>query len=256
MGEGSLANKIVMVTGAGSGIGRAAARLIAQAGASVVAIDRNGSSASEIAAEIRDSGGKALEIAADVSNDADVASAVEQTLATFGRLDGAFNNAGVEQHHLPLHELALEQWERVMSVDLTGVFLCIRHQVRPMMEQGRGSIVNTASGLGQVAIANAAEYCAAKAGVVGLTRAAAVEYGPQNIRVNAILPGLIETDIFKRTIQDARFAAKMEQFRNRHAMKRFGQPDEVGRAAEWLLSDSSSFVTGASLAVDGGFLAG
>ena len=176
-------------------------------------------------------------------------------IKTYGRLDGAYNNAGVEQCALPLHQLTLEQWDRAIRIDLTSVFLCIKYQVIAMLRTGGGAIVNTASSLGQVAIPNASEYIAAKHGVVGLTRAAAAEYGRQGIRVNAVLPGIVLTPMISRLVADPQFSAFFDKVRERHPIGRFGQPNEIGEAVKWLLSDSASFVNGAAMPVDGGYLA-
>ena len=156
---------------------------------------------------------------------------------------------------MPLHELTLEQWERAIRIDLTSVFLCIKHQVKVMLKSGGGAIVNTASSLGQVAIPNASEYVAAKHGVVGLTRAAAAEYGRHGIRVNAVLPGIVLTPMISRLVADPQFSAFFEKVRERHPIGRFGQPHEIAEAVSWLLSDSASFVNGTAFAVDGGYLA-
>jgi NAD(P)-dependent dehydrogenase (short-subunit alcohol dehydrogenase family) len=170
-------------------------------------------------------------------------------------LDGAFNNAGLEQCALPLHELSLDQWNRALRIDLTSVFLCVKYQVIAMLKTGGGAIVNTASSLGQVAIANAAEYITAKHGVVGLTRAAAAEYGAKGIRVNAVLPGIVLTPMISRLVADPAFSAFFDKVKERHPLGRFGQPSEIGEAVKWLLSDGASFVNGAAFAVDGGYLA-
>ena len=154
-----------------------------------------------------------------------------------------------------MHQLTLQQWERALRIDLTSVFLCIKHQVIAMLRSGGGAIVNTASSLGQVAIANASEYVSAKHGVVGLTRAAAAEYGRQGIRVNAVLPGIVMTPMISRLVSDPQFKAFFEKVRERHPIGRFGEPREIGEAVTWLLSDAASFVNGADLAVDGGYLA-
>jgi NAD(P)-dependent dehydrogenase (short-subunit alcohol dehydrogenase family) len=192
---------------------------------------------------------------ADLASEADIQALVEYAVTSFGKLDGAFNNAGVEQCALPLHQLTLQQWERALRIDLTSVFLCIKHQVIAMLRSGGGAIVNTASSLGQVAIPNASEYVSAKHGVVGLTRAAAAEYGRQGIRVNAVLPGIVMTPMISRLVSDPQFKAFFEKVRERHPIGRFGEPREIGEAVSWLLSDAASFVNGADLAVDGGYLA-
>ncbi len=204
---------------------------------------------------IRREGGEAVFIRADVGVESDVEDLVSETVETFGKLDGAFNNAGVEQCATPLHELSADQWERAMRIDLTGVFFCLKHQIRAMLASGGGSIVNTASALGCVAIPNASEYVAAKHGVIGLTKAAAADYGARGIRVNAVLPGIIQTQMITRLADDPTFAAFFDKLRDRHPIGHFGKPSEVGETVKWLLSDAASFVTGASISVDGGYLA-
>jgi NAD(P)-dependent dehydrogenase (short-subunit alcohol dehydrogenase family) len=244
----------VIVTGAAGGIGQACAITLAQAGARLVLTDIRDCDAT--LAAIRKTRNEAAFIRADVSVESSVEELVAQTVRMFGRLDGAFNNAGVEQCSTPLHELTAQQWERALRIDLTGVFFCLKHEFRAMLKTGGGAIVNTASALGAVAIPNASEYVTAKHGVVGLTRAAAVEGGAQQIRVNAVLPGAIETPMVERAAADPAFSAYLEQLRQRYPVGRFGQPREVGDAVTWLLSDAASFITGAAIPVDGGFLAG
>jgi NAD(P)-dependent dehydrogenase (short-subunit alcohol dehydrogenase family) len=252
---GSLQGKTIIVTGAGGGIGRETCIVLARAGANVVVTDIAADRGRETAAEVTGTGLSATFFPADLASENDIRALVSHAVTTFGRLDGAYNNAGVEQCALPLHELTLEQWERAIRIDLTSVFLCIKHQVMAMLKTGRGAIVNTASSLGQVAIPNASEYVSAKHGVVGLTRAAAAEYGRQGIRVNAVLPGIVLTPMISRLVADPQFGAFFEKVRERHPIGRFGQPSEIGEAVTWLLSDAASFVNGTALAVDGGYLA-
>ena len=252
---GSLEGRTIIVTGAGGGIGREACIVLAKTGANVVVTDVAADRGRETAATIADTGLSATFFPADLSSESDIRALVAHAVATFGRLDGAYNNAGVEQCALPLHELTLEQWERAIRIDLTSVFLCIKHQVVAMLKTGGGAIVNTASSLGQVAIPNASEYVSAKHGVVGLTRAAAAEYGRQGIRVNAVLPGIVLTPMISRLVADPQFSAFFEKVRERHPIGRFGQPSEIGEAVSWLLSDAASFVNGTAMAVDGGYLA-
>jgi NAD(P)-dependent dehydrogenase (short-subunit alcohol dehydrogenase family) len=246
--------KTVIVTGAGGGIGRASSVVLAQAGANVVVTDILAQAGQETLNAVKAVNGKAIFVRADLANEADIQSLVDQTVKTFGKLDGAFNNAGLEQCAKPLHELTTEQWERALRVDLTSVFWCIKYQVMAMMKTGGGAIVNTASSLGQVAIANAGEYVTAKHGVVGLTRAAAADYGARGIRVNAVLPGIIKTPMIARLAEDPGFAAFFTKLKDRHPIGRFGEPSEVGQAVTWLLSDYASLVNGAAFAVDGGYL--
>jgi NAD(P)-dependent dehydrogenase (short-subunit alcohol dehydrogenase family) len=249
-----LKDRVVIVTGAAGGIGRACAVTLAEAGAKLVVTDIADCDAT--VAAIRNTGNDAVFIKADVGVESDVEDLVAQTVRMFGRLDGAFNNAGVEQCATPLHELTAAQWERAVRIDLTGVFFCLKHEIQAMLKTGGGAIVNTASALGAVAIPNASEYVASKHGVVGLTKAAAVEFGARKIRVNAVLPGVIETQMVARLAADPSFLAYFAKLRERQPVGRFGQPSEVGDAVAWLLSDAASFVTGASISVDGGALAG
>jgi NAD(P)-dependent dehydrogenase (short-subunit alcohol dehydrogenase family) len=252
---GSLQGKTIIVTGAAGGIGREACIVLASAGANVVVTDIAADRGRETAAAITGMDLSATFFPADLSTESDIRALVAHAVTTFGRLDGAYNNAGVEQSALPLHELTLEQWERAIRIDLTSVFLCIKHQVMAMLKTGGGAIVNTASSLGHVAIPNASEYVSAKHGVVGLTRAAAAEYGRQGIRVNAVSPGIVLTPMISRLVADPQFSAFFEKVRERHPIGRFGQPSEIGEAVTWLLSDAASFVNGTALAVDGGYLA-
>ncbi|WP_283136816.1 SDR family NAD(P)-dependent oxidoreductase [Rhizohabitans arisaemae] len=247
-------DRVVIVTGAASGMGAATAGLLASRGAKVVLADISDSGA-EVAEGIRRDGGDAEFVRTDVGRESDAEALVAATLDRYGKLDGAFNNAGIEMCSLPLHKLTGEQWERAIRVDLTGVFNCLKYEIIAMLESGGGSIVNTASAAGQVAIPNAAEYTAAKHGVVGLTKAAAADYGKQGIRVNAILPGTIETPMVARAMEDPTFQIYAEGLLQRHALHRFGKPGEIGESVAWLLSDGSSFVTGAAIPVDGGWLA-
>jgi NAD(P)-dependent dehydrogenase (short-subunit alcohol dehydrogenase family) len=251
---GILQGKTLIVTGAGGGIGRAASMVFATAGANVVVSDIVEGTGQATVDAVQSGGGTALFVKADLASEGDVRALVERAVSAYGRLDGAFNNAGLEQCAIPLHELTTEQWERALRVDLTSVFWCLKYQVLAMLATGGGAIVNTASSLGQVAIQNASEYITAKHGVVGLTRAAAAEYGSRGIRVNAILPGIIRTPMIARLTEDARFSAFFDKLKDRHPIGRFGEPSEIGEAVKWLLSDAASFMNGAAMACDGGYL--
>jgi NAD(P)-dependent dehydrogenase (short-subunit alcohol dehydrogenase family) len=249
-----LKDRVIIVTGAAGGIGQASSVTLATAGAKLVVTDIVDCDATLTA--IRDTNNDAVFIKADIGVESEIEELVAQTVRMFGRLDGAFNNAGVEQCATPLHELTASQWERAVRIDLSGVFFCLKHEIRAMLKTGGGAIVNTASALSTVAIPNASEYVASKHGVVGLTKAAAVEGGAHRIRVNAVLPGVIETPMVTRVAADASFSAYFAKLRERQPLGRFGRPSEVGEAVVWLLSDAASFVTGASISVDGGSLAG
>lgn len=253
--KAELHEKSIIVTGAGAGIGRAAAIACAAAGARVVVADINRPAGLDTESAIRAQGGSATFVHVDVAVEAQVESMVEAAMVAYGRLDGAFNNAGLSQHNVPIHELDAEQWRRLQSVNYDGVFFCLKHEIRAMLRTGGGAIVNTSSALGRVGIPNAAEYCASKGGVLGLTKGAAVDYAGKNIRVNAILPGMIRTPMVEALITDPRFADLVPVLLARHPIGRLGMPAEVADAAVWLLSDRSSFVTGAEVSVDGGYLA-
>ena len=249
-----LENKTIIVTGAAGGIGKSTSLVLAGHGANVVVTDIT-EAGEDVVAEISASGGSAMFVRADVTDDESASSLVKQAVAEFGRLDGAFNNAGIEQLSKPLHDITPAEWDRALRVNLTGIFNCLRHEVIAMRETGGGAIVNTASSLGVVAVANAAEYVASKHGVVGLSRAAAVDYGVEGIRVNAVLPGVIQTPMFERFAADPAMAGFLELLKERHPIGRLGKPEEIGEVVSWLLSDYASFVTGAAFSADGGYTA-
>lgn len=252
--SGVLDGKVVIVTGAGGGIGSAACVVLAEAGARLMVTDVSQDMSEKAARAVRDAGGEVEVHPADLGSEEQIAGLVHATVKRFGRLDGAFNNAGVEQRNKPLADLTLEEWDHAIRIDLTAVFLCVKHQVKAMLANGGGSIVNTASSLGQVGLAGASEYVSAKHGVVGLTRAAGADYGAQGVRVNAILPGITRTPMITRLSEDPQLSAVFDKLRSRHSMGRFGEPSEIGEGVKWLLSDAASFVNGAAIAVDGGYL--
>lgn len=248
-----LTGKVAIVTGASAGIGRAAALALAAEGAAVVVADLDDTRGAQVAAEINDKGGQALFVHADVSDDANVEAMVRQTVETFGGLDLAFNNAGIEGTPAPTHECTPENWQRTLAVNLTGVWSCMRHEIPPMLERGGGSIVNCASVAGLVGFTSIPAYTASKHGVVGLTKTAALEYAEAGIRVNAVCPGVIDTEMVERFTggqQEAETAMIAKE-----PVGRMGRPEEIADAVVWLCSDRSSYTTGQAIAVDGGFVA-
>lgn len=249
-----LAGKAVVITGAGSGIGRSAAAVFAGHGADLVLADVDADTCRETAEAVRGQGGNAVPVTADVSEGDDVDRVVEAAVDTYGRLDGAFNNAGVEGDFAPVAESTRDNWDRVLAVDLTGVWLCMRAEIRRMLAGGGGAIVNTASTGGLVGLGQGiSAYVAAKHGVVGLTRAAALEYATQGIRVNAICPGGVRTGMYEHVL--ATGVVTEDEIAAMQPMNRTAHPDEIAEAAAWLLADHASFVTGQALAVDGGLVA-
>lgn len=247
-----LTGRVAFVTGGASGIGVAASRLFAASGASIAIVDRNEEGVGALAEELRSGGAKAHAIAADLSAEADVERAIAETISVLGGLDCAFNNAGVGSEGCALDQLSLADWSYVIGINLTAVFLCMKHQLRYMKEQGRGAIVNTSSAAGFTPAPLGTAYTAAKHGVLGLTKVAAREYASRGIRVNAVCPGLIETPMARN------FAAPGSEIErvmlSTMPSRRFGDPREVAEVAVWLCSDAAAFVSGDSIVVDGGGL--
>ena len=251
-GMKGLGDKSVLVTGGGSGIGRATALLLAEDGCKVTVADRDEAKALDVAREIEASGGTAQGIRADVANESEVRAMIKAA-ARFGPLTGAVNAAGVPPAGKPLHEVSPEEWDRCHNVNMRGLFLCNKLEIIAMLEAGGGSIVNVASTSAVVGFANAGEYCASKAGVLGLTRGAAIDCATQGIRVNAVMPGGTLTPMLQAAMAlDSKLEPALAAV---HPMNRFGQPEEVGAVARFLISDDASFVTGQAYAADGGHTA-
>jgi NAD(P)-dependent dehydrogenase (short-subunit alcohol dehydrogenase family) len=240
--------KVAFVTGAASGIGRATAVAFAAEGARVAILDRTEAALHEAAQAAGNAGGEVLTLACDVSKPEEVEAAVTRTVERFGRLDIAFNNAGVENKAAPVAEIELEEWDRILDINLRGTFVCMKHELAQMVRQGGGVVVNTSSGAGIRGVAGGAAYAASKHAIIGLTRSAALDYAKSNIRVNAVLPGNIETPMMDRfTGGDIQKAIDLEP------VGRLGKPEEIADAVLWMSADLGAFVTGASISVDGGW---
>jgi len=248
-----ISGSTAIVTGGGSGIGREAAVRFGEEGANVVVADVNVDGSEETAELVREAGGDATVIETDVSDPADVEAMVDAAVETYGGLDYAFNNAGIEGESEPAGEHPLDNWKQVIDVNLKGVYLCMRYELPAMLESGGGSIVNTSSIAGLVAFPGLSPYVASKHGVIGLTKTAAVEYSREGVRVNAISPGVIDTPMVQRSEEDD--PEMMEQVTAATPIGRLGAPEEIGDAAVWLCSEDASFVTGETLVIDGGYVA-
>jgi NAD(P)-dependent dehydrogenase (short-subunit alcohol dehydrogenase family) len=246
----SFAGKVAFVTGAASGIGRAAALAFAREGASVVIADISEQGNQETARMIEKLGGRTLAVECDVTRSEDVKAALAKAVDAFGRLDIAFNNAGAEQEPKPTADMTEEEWDRILAINLRSVFLCMKYEIPLMFEYGGGAIVNTSSGAGVKAFGRGAAYAAAKHGVVGLTKDAALDYASSNIRINAVCPGIIDTEMMDRFTGGT--PQRREEVIAQEPIGRMGKPEEIAEAVLWLCSDAAAFVIGHALVVDGG----
>jgi NAD(P)-dependent dehydrogenase (short-subunit alcohol dehydrogenase family) len=249
-GKSDFTGKIAFVTGAANGIGRAAALAFAREGASVVVADVSEKANEETARMVRDLGGQALAVRCDVMQSQQVKAALDKAVEAFGRLDFAFNNAGIEYTIQPVVDVTEDEWDRIIDIDLRGVFLCMKHEIPLILKQGGGAIVNTSSGAGVRGFKGGAAYVAAKHGVIGLTKAAALDYAHLNLRINAVCPGIIDTpmmDRFSGGTDEGRQAVIAQE-----PVGRMGTPEEIAAAVVWLCSDAARFVVGSAMVVDGG----
>ncbi len=251
---GPLDGRVALVTGGGSGIGRASSLAYARDGAKVVIVDVNVEGGEETVQSIKEAGGEAILVHADVSKAVEVQQMVDRTVEAYGRLDCAFNNAGVSgRSRGTMVNHSEDEWDRVIGINLKGVWLCMKAQIPQMLKQGGGAIVNNASVAGLVGIRRTSAYVAAKHGVVGLTKAAALEYAESGIRVNAVCPGYINTPLVRSVFDQ--LEGMEEEVIARHPLGRLGEPHEIAEAVVWLSSDAASFVTGHTMTVDGGYVA-
>ena len=255
--SGQVNGKVALVTGGGLGIGRAAAIALAREGAKVVVADVNAEAGNDTAQKIEAAGGAALFVEADVSRPEAVEGMVARTVEAFGRLDCGVNNAGIQGELNPTDECSLENWNRTIAVNLTGVWLCMKYEIARMREQGSGAIVNVASNFGYVGSPGMPAYSAAKHGVLGLTKTAAIEYAASGIRVNAVCPGPVQTPLVDNMLvaQPELADRIMQSITQRVPAGRIGKPEEIGEAILWLCSDAAPFATGIAMPVDGGFVA-
>jgi NAD(P)-dependent dehydrogenase (short-subunit alcohol dehydrogenase family) len=250
---GILDGKIALITGAGSGIGRATACIFAREGARLVLADVVEAGGNETLRMIKEAGADGIFVKCDVANEADVEATVARAVAHFGRLDCAFNNAGIGGAGRLTHEYSIEEWNRVIAINLTGVWLCMRAEIAQMLKQKSGAIVNTSSIMGLTGAIRVPAYTAAKHGVAGLTKAAALEYARHGLRINAVCPAPIYTPMLMGAFEKR--PDMEERYARAEPMKRIGQPAEIGEAVAWLCSDRASYVTGLPMPVDGGYMA-
>lgn len=245
-----LKGKVALITGAASGIGESAAELFAKNGAKLFLTDISEDKGQKLVEKINSSGGEAVFFKADVSQPNASEESVAEAVKKFGKIDIAVNNAGIGGEQAPTGEYGIEAWDKVIAINLSGVFYGMRYQIPEMLKHGNGSIINVASILGNVGFANSAAYVAAKHGVVGLTKSAALEYSAKGIRINSVGPAFIKTPLLKDLDKEL-----LEQLVNVHPIKRLGEPEEVAEILLWLASARSSFATGAYYPIDGGYLA-
>jgi NAD(P)-dependent dehydrogenase (short-subunit alcohol dehydrogenase family) len=251
---GQFDGKVALVTGASAGIGRATALAFAEQGAKVVVADIAVEGGEETVRQINGVGGEAIFVKADMLQTSEIEALVRTTVETYGRLDYAHNNAGIEGALTTTVDYPEDIWNRVLAINLTSVWLCMKYEIPEMLKQGGGAIVNTASILGLVGYVTTPAYTASKHGVVGLTKVAAMEYATQGIRVNAVCPGWIETPmVMERGVTAGTNREVYQQLADMHPVKRLGKPEEIAQAVIWLCSDAASFVTGHAMAVDGGY---
>ena len=249
----SFVNRVSLVTGAASGMGLVTARLFAEAGAAVVLADVNASAARSAADKLAAAGHRVLAVGCNVADEDEVAAMVEKTVNAFGRLDAAFNNAGVQSPAIDTADASGEEFDRVIAINLRGVWNCMKHELRQMRGQGSGAIVNCSSIGGLIGLPGRAAYHAAKHGVLGLTKSAALEYASRGIRINAVCPGTIDTPMVSAML--AKEADAMKEIMRDQPIGRLGRPEEIASAVLWLCSPGAGFVIGHALAVDGGFTA-
>lgn len=247
-------DRVAVVTGGSFGIGRATAIAFAKRGANLVIADWSEEKENETTKMIKSAGGNAVFIRCDVSKSIEVKSMIKKTIGHFGRLDYAFNNAGIEGHMAKTHECTEENWDKTININLKGVWLCMKHEIQQMLKSNKGVIINCASVAGLNGFPGLPAYVATKHGVVGLTKTAALEYAKEGIRVNAVCPGVIHTSMIDRLTGKNKEVEK--QYTAMEPMGRMGNPEEVAEAVVWLCSDAASFVTGIAMPVDGGFTTG
>ncbi len=245
-----LKNKVALITGAGSGIGESTAILFANEGAKVVLTDVDEKAGNEVAEKIKNSGGESIFIKADASRAEDAEETIKEVVKQYGKLDIAVNNAGIGGAQQPVGEYEIEAWDKVIAINLSGVFYGMRYQIPEMLKKGSGSIINVASILGTVGFAQSAAYVAAKHGVLGLTKSAALEYSSKGIRINSVGPAFIKTAMLDSLDEDL-----LNHLVTMHPIGRLGKPEEVAQLHLWLASEKASFATGAYYPIDGGYLA-